>query len=103
MKMGKTTKLTAPVQPRGNSEGRFYEAAGVVCEQAGAGASCTGHADRRNCERAAADYGGYCAPVGALLQNDAEFWLNLQNFYDLECERRAGKMREIERQVQPVG
>jgi plasmid maintenance system antidote protein VapI len=28
--------------------------------------------------------------------------VNLQNFYDLECERRAGKMREIERQVQPV-
>ena len=33
----------------------------------------------------------------------AEFWLNLQNFYDLECERRAGKALEIERQVQPVG
>jgi antitoxin HigA-1 len=32
-----------------------------------------------------------------------EFWLNLQNFYDLECERRAGKVSEIERQVQPVG
>jgi hypothetical protein len=26
-----------------------------------------------------------------------------QNFYDLECERRAGKALEIERQVQPVG
>src|SRR5881394_2362015 len=35
-------------------------------------------------------------------KTNAEFWLNLQNFYDLECERRAGKMREIERQVQPV-
>jgi len=35
-------------------------------------------------------------------KTNAEFWLNLQNFYDLECERRAGKMREIERQVQPA-
>ena len=36
-------------------------------------------------------------------KTNAEFWLNLQNFYDLECERRAGKALEIERQVQPVG
>ena len=32
----------------------------------------------------------------------AEFWLNLQNFYDLERERGAGKSSEIARQVQPV-
>ena len=36
-------------------------------------------------------------------KTNAEFWLNLQNFYDLECERRAGKALEIEPQVQPVG
>jgi len=36
-------------------------------------------------------------------KTNAEFWLNLQNFYDLECEKRAGKALEIERQVQPVG
>jgi len=35
-------------------------------------------------------------------KTNAEFWLNLQNFYDLECERRAGKVSEIERQVAPV-
>src|SRR5262252_1298546 len=35
-------------------------------------------------------------------KTNAEFWLNLQNFYDLECERRAGKASEIDRQVQPV-
>ena len=35
-------------------------------------------------------------------KTNAEFWLNLQNFYDLECERRAGKVSEIERQVQAV-
>jgi antitoxin HigA-1 len=35
-------------------------------------------------------------------QTNPEFWLNLQNFYDLECERRAGKAAEIARQVQPV-
>ena len=36
-------------------------------------------------------------------KTNAEFWLNLQNFYDLECERRAGKADQIDRQVQPVG
>ena len=36
-------------------------------------------------------------------KTNAGFWLNLQNFYDLECERRAGKASEIERQVQLVG
>jgi addiction module HigA family antidote len=35
-------------------------------------------------------------------KTNAEFWLNLQNFYDLECERRAGKVSKIDRQVQPV-
>src|ERR1700689_3460696 len=35
-------------------------------------------------------------------KTNAEFWLNLQNFYDLECERRAGKVLQIERQVEPV-
>lgn len=31
-----------------------------------------------------------------------EFWLNLQNFYDLEASRRSGKVSEIEEQVQPA-
>jgi len=35
-------------------------------------------------------------------QTNAEFWLNLQNFYDLEVSRRSGKASEIERQVQPA-
>jgi antitoxin HigA-1 len=35
-------------------------------------------------------------------KTNAEFWLKVQNFYDLECERRAGKASEIERQVQPA-
>jgi addiction module HigA family antidote len=34
-------------------------------------------------------------------QTNAEFWLNLQNFYDLEVSRRSGTVSEIERQVQP--
>src|ERR1700730_4495259 len=33
---------------------------------------------------------------------NAEFWLNLQNFYDLEVSRRSGKISEIERQVHPA-
>src|SRR5579863_8352024 len=35
-------------------------------------------------------------------QTNAEFWLNLQNFYDLEVSRRSGSVSEIERQVQPA-
>ncbi len=35
-------------------------------------------------------------------QTNAEFWLNLQNFYDLEVSRREGTVSEIERQVQPA-
>lgn len=35
-------------------------------------------------------------------KTNPEFWLNLQNFYDLECERRAGKVSKIDRQVQPI-
>jgi addiction module HigA family antidote len=31
-----------------------------------------------------------------------EFWLNLQDFFDLEIERRSGATVEIERQVRPV-
>jgi plasmid maintenance system antidote protein VapI len=35
-------------------------------------------------------------------KTNAEFWLNLQNFCDLEQTRRSGKVSEIDRQVQPV-
>jgi plasmid maintenance system antidote protein VapI len=35
-------------------------------------------------------------------KTNAEFRLNLQNFYDLECEKRAGKVLDIDRQVQLV-
>src|SRR5260370_21139270 len=35
-------------------------------------------------------------------KTNAEFWLNLQNFYDLEQTRRSGKVTEIHRQVPPV-
>ena len=35
-------------------------------------------------------------------RTNAEFWLNLQNFFDLEITRRSGKNSEIERQVHPA-
>jgi len=35
-------------------------------------------------------------------RTNAEFWLNLQNFYDLEVAGREGKLTEIERQVHPA-
>ena len=31
-----------------------------------------------------------------------EFWLNLQNFYDLEVSRRSGVVSAIEREVRPA-
>jgi antitoxin HigA-1 len=39
--------------------------------------------------------------LARFFHTNAEFWLNLQNFYDLEVARRAGKNSEIERQVHP--
>ena len=33
---------------------------------------------------------------------NAEFWLDLQNFYDLEVTKRSGKVSEVERQVHPT-
>jgi addiction module HigA family antidote len=39
--------------------------------------------------------------LARFFHTNAEFWLNLQNFYDLEVARRSGKNSEIERQVQP--
>ena len=36
-------------------------------------------------------------------KTNAEFWLNLQNSYDLEVSRRSEAGAKIEVQVQPVG
>jgi|SRR5579864_1292058 len=35
-------------------------------------------------------------------KTNPEFWLNLQNFFDLEVSRRSGTALEIERQVHPT-
>jgi len=35
-------------------------------------------------------------------KTNPEFWLNLQNLFDFEVERRSGATVEIERQVQPA-
>ncbi len=40
--------------------------------------------------------------LARFFNTNAEFWLNLQNFYDLEVSRRSGKGSEIERQVHPA-
>ena len=40
--------------------------------------------------------------LGRYFKTNAEFWLNLQNFYDLEVARRSGMASEIERRVQPA-
>ena len=35
-------------------------------------------------------------------KTNPEFWLNLQNFFDLEIERRSGAVVEIDRHVHPA-
>jgi len=35
-------------------------------------------------------------------KTNPEFWLNLQNFYELELTRRSGSLSEIERHVHPA-
>ena len=35
-------------------------------------------------------------------KTNPEFWLNLQNFYDLEVSRRSGAVTNIEREVHPA-
>ncbi|MFZ0963046.1 MAG: hypothetical protein WAO35_19445 [Terriglobia bacterium] len=35
-------------------------------------------------------------------QTNAEFWLNVQNFFDLEVERRSGVTSEFESRVRPA-
>lgn len=40
--------------------------------------------------------------LGRYFKTDAQFWLNLQNFYDLEIAKRSGTVAEIERRVQPA-
>jgi antitoxin HigA-1 len=35
-------------------------------------------------------------------KTNPEFWLNLQNLYELELTRRSGSLSEIERHVQPA-
>jgi antitoxin HigA-1 len=39
--------------------------------------------------------------LGRYFKTNAEFWLNLQNFFDLEVARRSGTASEIERRVHP--
>ena len=40
--------------------------------------------------------------LARFFNTNPEFWLNLQNFYDLEVSRGSGKVSEIERQVHPA-
>jgi len=97
---GQIRTIDAAGAPGGNPARGFHEAAGVEREQAGAGVARAGDAHWGNCARAAAET---ALRLARYFKTNAEFWLNLQNFYDLEVTRRPGKVLEIERQVQPVG
>jgi hypothetical protein len=83
-----------------DSPRRLPEAAGLERQQAGAGAA-RGDADRGDCARSQARDCGYGVAVSAVLHTNAEFWLNLQNFYELEISRRSEAGAKIDVQVQP--
>ena len=101
--MSKADKLMAPGPSGGNLAGGFHEAAGLAGEQAGAGVARARYADWEIVRERRRITAETAMRLARYFKANAEFWLNLQNYYDLECERRAGKVSEIERQVQPVG
>ena len=100
--MGKSDKLMPPVHPGEILREDFMKPLGLSVNKLALGlhvpATRIGeivHERRRVTAETALRLARY-------FKTNAEFWLNLQNFYDLERERRAGKSSEIERQVQPV-
>jgi antitoxin HigA-1 len=100
--MGKTEKLMAPVHPGEILREDFMKPLGLSANKLAlelhVPATRIGeilHERRRITAETALRLARY-------FKTNAEFWLNLQSFYDLECERRAGKVSEIDRQVQPV-
>lgn len=101
--MGKSEKLGAPVHPGEILREVFMKPVGLSANKLAlelhVPATRIGeivHERRRITAETAMRLARY-------FKTNAEFWLKLQNFYDLECERRAGKASEIDRQVQPVG
>ena len=99
--MGKADKLMAPVHPGEILREDFMKPLGLSVNRLAlelhVPATRVGeivHARRRITAETALRLARY-------FKTNAEFWLNLQNFYDLERERRVGKVSEIERQVRP--
>src|SRR5438445_13115611 len=96
--MGRTEKLMAPVHPGEILREDFMKPLGLSVNKLAlelhVPATRIGeivHERRRITAETALRLARY-------FKTNAEFWLNLQNFYDLECERRAGKALEIDRQ-----
>jgi addiction module HigA family antidote len=100
--MGKAEKLMAPVHPGEILREDFMKPLGLSANKLAlelhVPATRIGeivHERRRITAETALRLARY-------FKTNAEFWLNLQNCYDLEVTRRSGKSSEIERQVQPV-
>jgi addiction module HigA family antidote len=100
--MGKTGKLMAPVHPGEILREDFMKPLGLSVNRLAlelhvpaARIGEIAHGRRRITAETALRLARY-------FKTNAEFWLNLQNFYDLERERRQGRVSEIERQVQPA-
>src|SRR3989442_15783833 len=99
--MGKSEQLMAPVHPGEILREDFMKPLGLTVKKLAlelhVAATRIGeivHERRRITAETALRLARY-------FHTNAEFWLNLQNFHDLEVTRRSGKVSEIERQVHP--
>jgi antitoxin HigA-1 len=100
--MGKSEPLMAPVQPGEILREDFMKPLGLSVNKL----ALELHVPATRIGEIVHERRGITAETALRLaryfKTNAEFWLNLQNFYDLEVTRRSGKTSEIERQVQPV-
>src|SRR5260370_30414029 len=103
MKMGKTGQLMAPVHPGEILREDFMKPLGLSVNKL----ALELHVPATRIGEIVHERRRITAETALRLARDfktnAEVWLNMQNFYDLECERRAGKASQIEGQVQAGG
>jgi len=89
--MGKSGQING-AGASGRDLERFHEAAGLAVNKTGSGvARFLPTRIGEIVARAAADHGGDGDAAGALISRRTRILANLQNYYDLECERRGGK------------
>src|SRR5260370_3320692 len=103
MKMGKTGQLMAPVHPGEILREDFMKPLGLSVNKL----ALELHVPATRIGEIVHERRRITAETALRLARDfktnAEVWLNLQNFYDLECEKRAGQAVEVQRATQARG